>query len=136
MYPFESWLKGLWLLSLMIRSYRDLTVWTKGMDLAEEIYRLTKSFPPSERFGLISQLRRSASAIPANVAEGHERGSRGDFRRAVSFARGSLAEMESHLELAIRTGCVTIQATRQAQALSTEVGKMLSALLTRLKRPT
>lgn len=127
-------MKALPLFLRMIRSYRDLAVWTKGIDLAEDIYRLTEQFPPSERFGLVSQLRRAASAVPANIAEGHERGSRGDFRRAVSFARGSLAELESHLELAIRTGCVTLQATKRAETLSSEVGKMLSTLLGRLKR--
>jgi len=74
----------------MIKSYRDLIVWQKSMTLAVEIYQLTRRLPTREQFGIASQLRRASVSIPANLAEGHARGSRGDFRRHVSVARGSL----------------------------------------------
>jgi four helix bundle protein len=80
----------------MVRSYRELAVWLEGMNLVTETYRLSRQFPTDERFGLTSQMRRSAVSIPANIAEGHGRSHRGDFLHHVSFARGSLAELETH----------------------------------------
>ncbi len=85
-----------------IRSYRDLSVWQQGMQLAEDVYRLTNAFPNEERFGLTSQLRRAASSVPANIAEGHSRSSTKDFLRHLSIAVGSLAEVTTLLELAER----------------------------------
>ena len=120
----------------MIKSYRDLIVWQKSMDLAVEVYRLSRLLPPSERYGLASQLQRSAAAIPANIAEGHERGSRGDFRRQVSVARGSLAELETHLELAERVGVLPRTEVQATDSRIAEVGRMLTVLLRRLKRET
>jgi len=118
----------------MIKSHRDLIVWQKSMTLTVEIYRLTRSLPTREQFGLVSQLQRAAVSIPANIAEGHSRGSRGDYRRHISVARGSLAEMETHLELARRLGLVPERASATAESLTTEVGRMLSTLLYRLKQ--
>ena len=120
----------------MIKSYRDLIVWQKSMTLAVEIYQLGRRLPPREQFGFSSQLRRSSASIPANLAEGHSRGSRGDFRRHVSVARGSLAELETHLELVRRIGLISAKETAPAESLADEVGRMLSALLRRLKQPT
>lgn len=120
----------------MIKSYRDLIVWQKSMALTVEIYRLTRKLPVREQFGLVSQLQRAAVSIPANIAEGHSRGSRGDYRRHVSVARGSLAELETHLELTRLLGLAPEGATASAETLATEVGRMLSALLHRLKQPS
>ena len=78
-----------------IASYRDLDVWQLAMDIVIEIYRVTRAFPPEEKFGLIAQLRRAAVAIPSNIAEGHSRLGAGEFRRFVSIARGSGAEVET-----------------------------------------
>jgi four helix bundle protein len=119
----------------MIKSYRDLIVWQKSMTLAVEIYRLGRRLPPRERFGFSSQVQRASVSIPANLAEGHSRGSRGDFRRHVSVARGSLAELETHLELVRRIGLISAKETAAAESLAGEVGRMLSALLRRLKQP-
>ena len=85
-----------------IQSYRDLTVWQLGMQITEDVYALTKSFPAEERFGLTSQLRRAAASVPANIAEGHARSSTKDFLRHLSIAIGSLAEVTTFLELAER----------------------------------
>jgi four helix bundle protein len=85
-----------------IRSHRDLKVWQLGMDVAEQVYSLTKAFPDCERFGLVSQLRRAAVSVPANIAEGNARSSTKEYLRYLSIAVGSLAEVETFLDLPIR----------------------------------
>jgi four helix bundle protein len=85
-----------------IRSHRDLNVWRLGMEIAERIYALTQSFPNEEKFGITNQLRRAAASVPANVAEGNGRDSTKEYLRFLSIAVGSLAEIETFLELAER----------------------------------
>jgi four helix bundle protein len=85
-----------------IRSHRDLNVWRLGMEIAERIYALTQSFPNEEKFGITNQLRRAAASVPANVAEGNGRDSTKEYLRFLSIAVGSLAEIETFLELAVR----------------------------------
>jgi four helix bundle protein len=85
-----------------IQSHRDLKVWQLGMDITVEVYDFTKVFPDSERFGLVSQLRRAAASVPANIAEGNARSSTKDYLRHLSIAVGSLAEVETFLELPLR----------------------------------
>lgn len=86
------------------QSYRDLIAWQKAIDCVEVIYQLTKRFPVEENFGLTAQIRRSATSIPANIAEGYGRLHSGDYLRFLSIARGSLFETETHLYLALRLG--------------------------------
>jgi four helix bundle protein len=83
-----------------ILSYKDLLIWQKGLDLAVNVYQLTKDFPESEKFALSSQIRRSASSIPANIAEGYGRQSTKSYSQFVKISRGSLYELETHLLLA------------------------------------
>jgi four helix bundle protein len=83
-----------------IRSHHDLKVWQLGMDIAEKVYSLTRQFPREELYGLTSQLRRAASSIPANIAEGNGRSSTKDYLRFLSIAVGSLCEVETFLLLA------------------------------------
>jgi four helix bundle protein len=116
----------------MIRTYRDLLVWQKAMDLAVELYRLTRTFPASERFGLISQIQRAGASIPSNIAEGHSRNTRGDYRRGISIARGSVGELETHLELARRLGYVQQDNYREFSERVAEIGRMLTTLSKRL----
>jgi four helix bundle protein len=85
-----------------IQSHRDLKVWQLGMDVCESVYELTRDFPTDERFGLVSQLRRSTSSVPANIAEGNARGSTKEYLRHLAIALGSLAETDTFLELATR----------------------------------
>lgn len=87
-----------------VRSYRDLDAWQEAMELAQRVYELTDTLPPDERFGLSQQLKRAAVSIPSNIAEGHARGATRDFCRFLSIARGSVAEVETQIELAVRIG--------------------------------
>ena len=118
-----------------IESHRDLRVWEKAMDLAVEIYRLSSSFPCDERFRLVSQITRSASSVPANIAEGHARGSRRDYANFLSVAKGSLMETETFLTLAIRLNFLTSLQAEPTLRLITEISKMLTALRAKLLIP-
>ncbi|MEM8736857.1 MAG: four helix bundle protein [Planctomycetota bacterium] len=113
------------------KGYRDLKVWQRAMELAEEIYRLTDTMPDTERYGLISQMQRSAVSIASNIAEGHSRSHEGDFLKHLSYARGSLSELETQLTLAVRVNRLHREEAVSAWAwdLSQEVGKMLTALM-------
>ena len=86
----------------VVRSYRDLQVWEKGMDLVVDDYRFAKSLPKSELYGLTSQMQRAAVSVPANIAEGHGREHLGEYLHHLSMANGSLMELETHCLLAVR----------------------------------
>ena len=118
-----------------IESYRDLVVWQKAMDLAAEAYRLASILPKSEQFRLTNQLLRAAASVPANIAEGHSRGTRKDYANFVSIARGSLAEVETFLMLAVKVGLIKQQEVATAMSVATEVSKMLTTLGHRLREP-
>ena len=122
-------------MALTIRSYQDLKVWKAGMRLASESYRLTRTFPSHERYGLSAQIRRAAVSIPANIAEGHGRLHRGDYLRFVSVAIGSLREMETELLLARHLGYVTEADGQRILQLADEIGRMLGSLARRLRCP-
>src|SRR2546421_9349556 len=85
-----------------IRSYRDLRVWKEAMNLAEAACRLTGQFPKHEIYGFTAQIRRAAASVPANIAEGYGRESRGAYVQFLRVAQGSLKELETHLLLATR----------------------------------
>lgn len=76
-----------------ISSYRDLNVWQLGMQLSEQIYRITRNFPKEERYGLTSQIRRAIVSVPANIAEGHAKAFTKDYIRHIAIAIGSLADL-------------------------------------------
>jgi four helix bundle protein len=118
-----------------VETYQDLIVWQKAMRLAAEAYRLSKLMPRSEQFRLVSQLLRAAASVPANIAEGHSRGSRKDYANFVSIARGSLAETETLLMLAIDVELLQLEEVEAALALAQEISKMLRALHARLREP-
>ena len=115
------------------QTYRDLEVWQKSMDLVVEIYQLTRLFPKDEQFGLTSQIRRSVTSVPANVAEGQGRLHKGDFLRFLSIARGSLAETETHLMVAVRLEYLDKDQARNVWALLQEVGRLLNGLIKSLE---
>ncbi|MBR4172061.1 MAG: four helix bundle protein [Kiritimatiellae bacterium] len=84
--------------------HRQLQIWQKGMELAQKIYHLVAAFPSCEHYALADQLRRAAVSVPSNIAEGAQRQSAKDFRHFLSISIGSLAEIDTQLELAIRLG--------------------------------
>ena len=111
-----------------LKSYRDLEVWKKSIDLVDKIYQLSKTFPPEERFGLTSQIRRAAISIPANIAEGAARTGTGEFLQFLSVASGSLAEVETFLVLTQRLKLMPDQTVLELEAQAAEISRMLGGL--------
>jgi four helix bundle protein len=103
------------------------------MQLAVAVYRLTDAFPREERYGLTSQIRRSAVSIPSNIAEGQGRTNLGEFRQFLGIARGSNCELQTQLEIARTLGFGDAEALHDAEGLSHEVGKMMYAFVETLK---
>ena len=116
-----------------VKSYEDLLVWQKAMDLTSLVYEVSADLPPDERFGLISQVRRAAVAVPANIAEGHRRSSTKDYLRFLSFAAGSLAEVETLIELAARLYSIRSTHLEELVGQADELGKMLRRLQQQLE---
>ena len=115
-----------------MRNYRDLQVWSKAHQLTLNLYRATKRFPDDERFGLTSQIRRSAASIGANLAEGCGRRSDGDFGRFVQIALGSAIELSYHLLLARDLGFMSETEFNKVHRDAEEVSRMLSGLHTKV----
>ena len=119
---------------MALRSYRELLVWQKAMDLVAECYRVGTLLPRTELYGLKSQIERAAVSMPANIAEGHGREHLGDYLHHLSIAKGSVAELETHLLIALRLYLVNEVDVARALGLSTEVSKMLAGLTKNLRR--
>ncbi|SMD06078.1 four helix bundle protein [Rhizobium sp. RU36D] len=103
------------------------------MDLAVETYELTKAFPRDEVYGLVSQIRRSATSVPANVAEGYGRQMTGAYVHHLKIAQGSLKELETHLILSSRLNLISADRVEKVITLSEEIGKMLRSLIRSLQ---
>ncbi|MBZ5514301.1 MAG: four helix bundle protein [Acidobacteriia bacterium] len=116
-----------------IHSYRDLKVWQQAMDLAEACYRTTREFPKDELYGMTSQIRRSAASVPANIAEGRGRETRGEFIQFLRVAQGSVKELETHLLLAERIGSMLPKDSEAILERCEAVGRMLRALIRSLQ---
>ena len=116
----------------MVKSYRELKVWQKAMDFVEHVYRVQREFPDNERYGLCDQLRRAAVSIPSNIAEGRGRDTAKDYSHFLTLARGSLNEVATQLELAVRLGYLNPGSGLYEE--SQEIRKMLNAMIERLKR--
>ena len=119
-----------------LKSYQDLIVWKKSIDLAEMVYRVSAKFPTEEKFGLTSQIRRAAVSVPANIAEGAERNATGEFLQFLGIASGSLAETETFLILAEKLGIATTEQISPLRELATDVGRMLNGLKRSLRLKT
>jgi four helix bundle protein len=114
------------------RNDTDLIAWQRGMDLVESAYEMAKEFPRDEMFGLTSQLRRAAVSIPSNIAEGQGRRTRGEFRRHLRIAHGSLLEVETHVRIAARLQYISVPREQDALAQCGEIGRLLNGLLNAL----
>ncbi len=116
--------------------FRELEVWKLAMRLAREVYGMTADFPASEKYGLSSQLQRSAVSIPSNIAEGNGRGGNREYQRFVSIALGSVAELQTQLILAQDLGLGSADRAESALSLCDRVGQMLQKLNQALSRRT
>jgi four helix bundle protein len=119
---------------MAIDSYRDLRVWQESMDLAASCYRATATFPREELFGLTSQIRRAASSIPANIAEGYGRDSTGAYAQFLRIAQGSLKELETHLLLAERLAFADPATNAPLLSSCDALGRMLRSLIRSIER--
>ncbi len=113
---------------MSVRNYRDLLVWQKSMDLVEEVYRVTSTFPKYETYGLSSQVQRAAVSIPANIAEGHDRDSTKEFLRHLAIAVGSLAELETLITISLRLRYADRSLHDSLQTACQSIGRMLRNL--------
>jgi four helix bundle protein len=113
---------------LQIRSYRDLAVWQRAMDVAVECYRATPRFPKHETYGLAAQLQRAAVSIASNIAEGHSRRHTKEFLYHLSVAYGSLAELETHVEIARRLAYVPPEESERLLRSCAAIGRMINGL--------
>ena len=116
-----------------VRSYQDLIVWQKAMELVTKIYQVSNKFPRDEVFALTSQLRRAAISVPSNIAEGQGRSSRKEFIYFLGNAKGSLSEVETQILIARNLSYVSDEDLNTLLELSAEVGRILNGLLTSLR---
>ena len=114
-------------------TFRKLTVWEKSMDLAVDLYEVTKTFPGEERYSLVSQIQRAAVSIPSNIAEGSIRGSKKDFCHFLRIASGSIAELETQVEISKNLLFGKDLNYHDLDSLAVEVNKMIHGLIAKLK---
>ena len=113
---------------MAVKSFRDLETWQRAMDLVEEIYEQTKTFPREELYGLTNQLRRAAVSIPSNIAEGQGRDSVKEFLHYLAIAYGSLCETETQILIASRLKYLDAPQTAKLMNRAGEVGRLLNGL--------
>jgi four helix bundle protein len=116
------------------KSYKDLIVWQKAIELTIEIYSITKKFPKEEVYGLTSQIRRAAVSISSNIAEGSKRSSRKDFCNFLYNAYGSGAEIESQIIISKRLNYFSTDDCKKADGLLEEIMRMLNSLINKLEK--
>jgi four helix bundle protein len=118
---------------LTLKDYKELEVWQKAVNLATALYKVTSSFPGTEKFGLTAQVRRAAASVPANIAEGWGRGSTKEYVQFLLVARGSLLELETHLIIASRLGYLGPEESEEPRKQLESVSKMLNRLIAVLR---
>ena len=111
------------------RSYRDLIVWQKGVDLVPDVYEILRRFPKEENFALSHQIRRAAASVPANIAEGQARGHKKEFIQFLNVAKGSLAELDTLIVVAHRLGYITNEQLSSLEDRIADVRRPLGALI-------
>ncbi|CCH98604.1 MAG: four helix bundle protein [Microcystis aeruginosa BS13-02] len=116
-----------------IQSYRDLRVWQEAVNLAESCYRLTKTFPKEELYGMTTQIRRASVSIAANIAEGYGRKTRGEYIQFLYIAQGSLKELETHWLISQRVELASPQSVNPILNQCESVGRLLLTLIRSLE---
>jgi four helix bundle protein len=117
-----------------MHNYKKLTVWQKSVDLAVEMYTLTKKFPPEEKFGLVSQIRKCVISISSNIAEGAGRNTNGEFIQFIGISEGSVNELETQIIISERLGFITATELIKTEDSIIEIRKMLFSLKKSLKK--
>lgn len=115
--------------SKTVRSFRDLAVWRKSVQLSGAVYRLTREFPREELYGLTSQMRRAAVSVASNIAEGHGRLNTNEYRQFLGVSRGPNFELQTQLEVAKALQMGDPGALDEVERLSHEIGKMIFGIL-------
>lgn len=110
-------------------NFKDLMVWQKSMELVTDIYKITSDFPSNEKYGLVSQVRRSAISIPSNIAEGNYRRSVADYIQFIKIARGSAAELETQIIISKNLEIIDKEKHKELNLKITEISKMLNGLI-------
>lgn len=118
-----------------IKSYRDLIIWSKGIELAKEVYLVTSKYPNNEIYGITNQMRRAGVSIPSNIAEGHARQSPAEFIHFLRITLGSLAELDTQLVLSKELGYVSVDTLNELDCLISELRRMIYTLLNKLPNP-
>lgn len=111
-----------------VSGFRDLRVWQVGMDLVQEIYQITQTFPTCEMYGLVNQMRRASISIPSNISEGHTREYTKEYLYHLAIAQASLAELQTQVEIAQRLHYITLEESGTVLQQSTTLAKQLYAL--------
>jgi four helix bundle protein len=113
----------------MSGTFEDLQAWQLSMDLVVSVYECSQKWPTEERYGLTSQIRRAASSVPSNIAEGKGRASDREFIKFLDYARGSLYEVQTQLEIAVRLNYLSREAAKALENQASEVGRVLNGLI-------
>ncbi|MFB6263068.1 MAG: four helix bundle protein [Bradymonadaceae bacterium] len=117
----------------MEKPHRKLKAWQAAIELASEVYGLTARFPDAERYELTTQLRTAASSVPSNIAEGASRGSDRDYARFLHIARGSLSEVDTRVEIALRVGYLSEEQARELDLLLRTTDRLIAGLIRALE---
>ena len=117
-----------------MKSYRDLIVWQKSIQMVTEVYSITKSFPKEELYGLVSQIRRSSVSIPSNIAEGYGRRSTNEYLRFLQISIGSLYELQTQLEISLSLDYISKQIFEKVYEQTREIERMLSSLINKVDK--
>jgi four helix bundle protein len=115
-------------------SFKELIVWQRAVQLTTEIYHLSASFPSSEKFGLINQIRRASVSVASNIAEGYGRSTKGEYVQFLGHARGSICELQTQLIIATALGFCPNNEIQNVERLSADVSRMLIALMNKLRK--
>jgi len=115
-----------------IKSFRDLIIWQRGINLVKDVYEETRNFPKEELYGITTQIRRSAISIPSNISEGHIRQHRAEFRQFLNIALGSLAELETQIIIARELNYLSIEKSENLIDQMSSLGKMMRGLMKKL----
>ena len=118
----------------MLTTYRDLKVWKRSLLLVSDVYRVTRTLPPDERFGLTAQMRRAAVSVPCNIAEGYGRTTRGEYLNFLSIARGSLFEVEALCDVCQSLSLLACKDLKAIEDHLVQMRRMLRGLMAALRQ--